>query len=180
MPASASLTSDPWLPVVRSPVVGILGGMGPAATADFYAKLTSRTPAVSDQDHLRVIIWSDPTIPDRSRALTGEGPDPTPTLRRGAQGLRAAGASLLAVPCNTAHAFLPGIMDGLDIPVVDMIAAVAAYVTSRRSPRHSRNRWRRPLPTTPRRSRSRRRRPGGGEPSRSRRPRDSRRQVRTE
>jgi len=105
--------------------------MGPAATADFYAKLTSRTPAVSDQDRLRVIIWSDPTIPDRSRALTGEGPDPTPMLRRGAQGLRAAGASVLAVPCNTAHAFLPGIMGGLDVTVVDMIAAVTAQVTGR-------------------------------------------------
>ena len=116
--------------VVTGPVVGILGGMEPAATADFYAKLISRTPAAVDQQHLRVIIWSDPTVPDRSWALTGEGPDPTPWLRRGAHGLRAAGAGVLVMPCNTAHAFMAGIIGELDIPVVDMIAAVTAYVRS--------------------------------------------------
>jgi aspartate racemase len=69
-------------------IIGILGGMGPAATADFYAKLVSTTPGVHDQDHLRTVIWSDPTIPDRTEALLGDGPDPTPWLLDGSRVLR--------------------------------------------------------------------------------------------
>ena len=66
-------------------VIGVLGGMGPAATADFYAKLVALTPADRDQDHPRVVIWADPTVPDRTRALLGDGPDPSGWLRHGAQ-----------------------------------------------------------------------------------------------
>ncbi|MFJ9909258.1 hypothetical protein ACIRVK_41670 [Streptomyces sp. NPDC101152] len=65
--------------------------MGPAATADFYAKLVSMTPGHSDQDHLRTVIWSDPTIPDRTGALLGNGPDPTPWLLNGSRVLCEAG-----------------------------------------------------------------------------------------
>ncbi|MBF6842317.1 aspartate racemase, partial [Acinetobacter baumannii] len=43
------------------PLVGILGGMGPAATAAFYSQLVTSTPATRDQDHLRVVMWADPT-----------------------------------------------------------------------------------------------------------------------
>src|SRR2546428_7813554 len=85
-------------------VVGVLGGMGPLATADFYAKLVRLTPARTDQDHLRVIIDSNPQVPDRTRGLRGEGPDPTPALVATARGLERAGADLIAIPCNSAHA----------------------------------------------------------------------------
>jgi len=63
--------------------VGILGGMGPAATADFYTKLIQSTPATQDQDHLPVIIWADPSMPDRTAALLGNGPGPEHDARRG-------------------------------------------------------------------------------------------------
>ncbi len=81
--------------------------MGPAATADFYAKLIRSTPAARDQDHLRVVIWADPTVPDRTAALLDGGPDPSPILAAGARALVAAGAEIIAIPCSTAHAFLP-------------------------------------------------------------------------
>ena len=58
--------------------IGILGGMGPLATVDFYRKVIDATPADVDQDHLPVVAWADPTVPDRSAALIGHGPDPTP------------------------------------------------------------------------------------------------------
>jgi aspartate racemase len=105
------------------PLVGILGGMGPAATVDFYAKLVRATPADKDQDHLRVVIWSDPTVPDRSAALRGGGIDPTPWLLQGAQKLEACGAHLIVVPCNQAHAFLPAVQEAIGIPIVSMIEA---------------------------------------------------------
>lgn len=107
-------------------VVGILGGMGPAATADFYAKLIAATPATRDQDHLPVIIWADPRVPDRTAALLGTGPDPTPALRRGIEGLAAAGATLLVVACNTAHAFVPAIAADVGIELISIIDTAAA------------------------------------------------------
>jgi aspartate racemase len=119
---------------VSSPLVGILGGMGPAATVDFYGKLVCATPATSDQEHVRVIIWADPTVPDRSAALLGDGPDPTPHIEQGARALVAAGADLIAVPCNTAHAFLPGIAERIGVPIVHMIEETVRYIVRLTSP----------------------------------------------
>lgn len=110
------------------PVVGVLGGMGPAATADFYAKLIRATPAEKDQDHLRVVIWSDPTTPDRSQALLAEGTDPTPWLLHGARVLVRASADLIVVPCNTAHAFLPAVVERVGVEVVHMIEETAHHL----------------------------------------------------
>lgn len=102
--------------------------MGPAATADFYAKLVRATPAATDQEHLRVVIWSDPAIPDRTRALLEGGEDPTPALVAGAQALAAVGAEVIAMPCNTAHAFLPRVQEHVDVPFLHMIDETAARV----------------------------------------------------
>ncbi|HET9128362.1 MAG TPA: amino acid racemase [Propionibacteriaceae bacterium] len=115
-----------------SEIIGILGGMGPAATADFYAKLVSMTPGRRDQDHLRTVIWSDPTVPDRTEALLGHGPDPTPWLLHGARVLREAGATVIAIPCNTAHAFVPRIADRVDLPIIHMIGEVARQLSTER------------------------------------------------
>jgi aspartate racemase len=121
-------------PTGTTEIIGILGGMGPAATADFYAKLVSMTPGHSDQDHLRTVIWSDPTIPDRTEALLGNGPDPTPWLLHGSRVLREAGATVIAVPCNTAHAFMPRIADHVGLPIVHMIGEAARHITTLRPP----------------------------------------------
>ncbi|MCX5244178.1 amino acid racemase [Streptomyces sp. NBC_00201] len=119
-------------PTGTTEVIGILGGMGPAATADFYAKLVSMTPGHSDQDHLRTVIWSDPTIPDRTEALLGNGTDPTPWLLNGSRVLREAGATVIAIPCNTAHAFVPRIADHVGLPIVHMIGEVARHLATLR------------------------------------------------
>jgi aspartate racemase len=112
------------------PVVGILGGMGPAATADFFQKLVVATPAELDQDHLRVLIWSDPRVPDRTAALLGDGPDPTAWMIRGARLLVAGGAGLIAVPCNTAHAFLGAVEREVGVEIVHMIDRTARAVAA--------------------------------------------------
>jgi aspartate racemase len=80
--------------------------MGPAATAEFYARLVRATPATRDQEHLPVIIDADPRIPDRSLALTAGGEDPSPWLTASARRLRSAGAMKLICPCNTAATFI--------------------------------------------------------------------------
>jgi aspartate racemase len=115
------------------PVVGILGGMGPAAGADFLTRLTAATPATADHEHLRVLLWSDPRVPDRSAALLAGGPDPTEWLLRGARMLADGGADLLTVPCNTAHAFLGPIEERVGIEIVHMIEATASHI-ARRAP----------------------------------------------
>ena len=121
---------DTRSPQAATPPVGVLGGMGPAATADFYAKLIRATPATRDQEHLRVVIWSDPSTPDRTQALLQDGPDPTPWLVHGARMLTNAGADLIAVPCNTAHAFLPAVADRVGVPIVHMIDQASRRIAS--------------------------------------------------
>lgn len=112
------------------PLVGILGGMGPSATVDFYSKLIAATPASVDQEHLRVMIWADPTVADRSAAIVGEGPDPTPQLIAGVQKLADAGAAFYVVTCNGAHAFLPKVRETVDLDYVSIIEVTAEYVSS--------------------------------------------------
>lgn len=106
-------------------LLGVLGGMGPAATADFYARLIAASPATRDQEHIPVVIWADPTTPDRSAAIMGDGIDPTPWLRRGAELLASAGSTVIVMPCNTAHRFAAGAFDGLGVSLLDMIAETA-------------------------------------------------------
>lgn len=116
--------------VTRAPIVGILGGMGPAATVDFYSKLIEATPAATDQEHLRVVIWADPTIPDRSQAIVGGGEDPTAKLAEGAQKLKDAGASFYVVACNGAHAFLPAVREQVDLEYLSLIEVTAGHIAS--------------------------------------------------
>lgn len=104
-----------------SRLVGILGGMGPSATADFYTKLIAHTPASLDQEHLRVVIWADPTVPSRQEAILAGGPDPSPWLEAGIGRLIGCGAEIVVVPCNTVHKYLPPIMDGKPTEFISII-----------------------------------------------------------
>lgn len=108
--------------------IGILGGMGPLATADLYTKIIQATPAQTDQEHLPVIIHADPSVPDRTAALLDGGEDPVPLLIRGAQNLARAGAEFVVIPCNTAHAFLGQVRAECPIPIVNMIDESARAV----------------------------------------------------
>jgi aspartate racemase len=87
----------------RRGALGVLGGMGPLATADFFAKLVAVTPAARDEEHVPVVLASLPDIPPRVPAILGHGESPLPALIDARDRLLAAGASLLAMPCNTAH-----------------------------------------------------------------------------
>lgn len=105
--------------------------MGPRATVDFYDKLVSLTPATRDQDHVRVVIWADPTVPSRQEALLENGTDPTPWLEEGVRHLVAAGADLLVVPCNTVHAFLGPVMAAHPVEFVSIIEITLEAVVRR-------------------------------------------------
>ncbi len=102
--------------------VGILGGMGPLATADLFRKLVLLADVKSDQEHPRVVIDSNTDIPDRTAALLHGGADPVPELTKSAKRLVSIGADVLIMPCNTAHGFYDAVAAAVDVPVLHMIA----------------------------------------------------------
>lgn len=102
-------------------IVGILGGMGPEATLDFFREIIRLTPALKDQDHIPVLIHSNPRIPDRATAILHGGEDPLPSLVEAALVLQQGGAGLIAIPCNTAHYYLDRLRAAVRIPILNMI-----------------------------------------------------------
>jgi len=111
-------------------ILGVLGGMGPAATIDFLAKLQALTPAEREQDHIRTIVDINPRVPDFNDTLVKPGP----VLAEMAGALQGAGAEVLAIACNTAHTYADLISRSSGLPLIDMIttASVAARDTGAR------------------------------------------------
>jgi aspartate racemase len=109
-------------------VIGILGGMGPEAAVDCFAKIVRNTPARKDQDHLRVIIDSNPKVPDRTAAIQGRGESPLPLLVAGTQALERAGADFVIIPCVSAHFFLDDLRRRVRLPILSIFDAVAETI----------------------------------------------------
>ena len=107
-------------------ILGVLGGMGPLASAQFMARLTLLTPAARDQDHIPAVLWSDPRVPDRTAAQAGTGPDPLPALVRGLRALEGAGCGAIAIPCNTAHGWIDGMRAATTLPILHIVDAAIA------------------------------------------------------
>ena len=101
--------------------LGVLGGMGPAASTDFLRILAERAPAKTDQEHPIVYLISDSQIPDRTCAIFGRGSDPSEQIKADLLSLAAMGAELLAVPCNTAHLFIDRFREELPVPLVHIV-----------------------------------------------------------
>lgn len=108
----------------RRQLLGVLGGMGPLATADFLTKLVKATPAQRDQDHLPVIVCSFPDIPDRSEAILGGGPSPLPAMCRAIEVLCSGGAERIAIPCNTAHHWFGELQSCARVRILHIVDAV--------------------------------------------------------
>ena len=138
--------------------IGILGGMGPLATADLFRKITLLTDAARDNDHIRVYIDSNARIPDRTAAILSGGKDPVPEMASALRSLEACGASCVIMPCNTAHYFLPRLQAMTKLPFISMLEATAKTCAAQypgRPPPSSRRRARSPPGSMNRRSRRR-------------------------
>ena len=103
--------------------LGVLGGMGPAACAEFLRIFARDCPAHDDSQHPKIIMLSDPDTPDRSDGLMGLGPDPLPVIRANLLKLAEWGADVLAVPCNTAHYFIDRFREELPVPLIHIVEA---------------------------------------------------------
>jgi aspartate racemase len=111
--------------------IGILGGMGPEATAHFFSLIIKHTAAFRDQDHVPVLIYNLPQIPERTPAILRKGPSPVPLLRKGVRTLARAGADFIVVPCISAHAFLPEIQRASPVPILSLLDESAADAKKR-------------------------------------------------
>lgn len=115
-------------------ILGVLGGMGPAATARFYQDFVAATPGGRDQEHPHVVIDSDPAIPDRTDFLLGRGPDPRPRLVSAANRLRSLGAVVIVMPCNTASVFINYLVDATSVPFISWVGEVIETIKDEQEP----------------------------------------------
>jgi len=104
--------------------LGILGGMGPAASAEYITRLVAQTPATCDQEHIPFVLWNEPRTPDRSTSLRNGDNRPLPYLLQGIQVLKDAGCNFVVIPCNTAHFWYDELIK-FRIPIIHIVDSVA-------------------------------------------------------
>jgi len=109
--------------------LGILGGMGPAASAEFVNRLIQQTPATCDQEHIPFVLWNEPRIPDRSTSIRSGDNLPLPWLQGGVRGLMNAGCSYIVIPCNSAH-FWYSQLSEISVPILHIVDSVAEELKS--------------------------------------------------
>lgn len=115
------MTMEGW----TAPVVGVLGGLGPAATVTFLEELVRLTPAARDQDHIDAVVLQHSSTPDRTAAVLAGGPSPGPPLAADAQRLERLGVDLIVMPCNSAQAFVRDIEAATSLPLLSIVDLTA-------------------------------------------------------
>lgn len=131
MLVTGCVSEAPETPAGDEVIIGIFGGMGPEATADMYRTIIEITPAATDQEHIPVLIFSNPKVPDRTASIAGGGEKIKPYLKYSVRKLEQAGASFIIIPCNTVHYYYDYMQESVDIPVINMIRETAAEVSER-------------------------------------------------
>jgi aspartate racemase len=111
-------------------MIGVIGGLGPEATLDFFAKVLRATPVEREQDHLHLLIDNYPKTPNRNESIAGVGPSCAPALIDIASRLERAGADLLVMPCNTAHAYEDEVRKAVATPLLSIIDVASDAVCS--------------------------------------------------
>ena len=110
-------------------ILGVLGGLGPMASAYFLQLIVQMSDAKTDQEHMEVILHSKPRIPDRTRYILGQsGDNPLPQMVDAGRGLAVQGAELLAIPCITAHYFQEQLETEIGVPILNAIEETALYL----------------------------------------------------
>ena len=109
--------------------LGVIGGLGPIATAHFMELVIRMTEAATDQEHLDMIIYNRPSIPDRTGyILDPTKPNPLPEMIRVGNALARQGAKLIAIPCMTAHYFHRELTRYIEAPIVHAIHECAVHL----------------------------------------------------
>lgn len=108
--------------------IGILGGMGPEATALFFQKIVQLTPAENDQDHIKIVIYNNPEVPDRTGAILKKNESPVAKIKEGVIFLANSDVDFITIPCVTAHYFFKEIITSVNIPVLNMVSLTVDYI----------------------------------------------------
>lgn len=109
--------------------MGVIGGLGPIATAYFYELVIKMTEAKTDQEHLQMLIFSDPSIPDRTDYILGRSKDnPLEAMINIGKALGVMGVDQIAIPCITAHYFHDALTSGIKVPIIHIIKETANYL----------------------------------------------------
>ncbi|MBI2464898.1 amino acid racemase [Candidatus Shapirobacteria bacterium] len=110
--------------------IGVIGGMGPEATVDFFRWVVHLTTARSDIDHPHLLIDNNPQIPSRIKAILDHGPSPLPVMLRMAQKLVLSGAKIIVIPCNTASYFIPSLQKKINVPILNIIEETVFWINN--------------------------------------------------
>ncbi|WP_353894414.1 amino acid racemase [Proteinivorax hydrogeniformans] len=110
--------------------LGIIGGMGPLATAELFKRIVNKSDVQIDQQHLNILIDNNTAIPDRTAYVLDKGPDPTFELIKTARRLEEMESTFLAMPCNTAHVFYEEVQSKVNIPIINMVDETCKYISS--------------------------------------------------
>jgi len=113
---------------MREKILGIIGGMGPEASALLYMKMIKATKVKKDQEHFRIIIDSNPKIPDRTRAILGLGESPVPYIINTAKNLEKMGVEIACIPCMTSHYFFDEIQAGVEMKIMNALEELNSYL----------------------------------------------------
>lgn len=107
--------------------LGVIGGLGPMATAYFMQLVTQMSDARTDQEHIEMLVYSRPSVPDRTAYILGKSPDsPLPYMQEMGRALKRMGAQVIAIPCITAHYFQEELQEAAGLPVIHTIRETAA------------------------------------------------------
>jgi aspartate racemase len=106
--------------------LGILSGMGPDVTAAFVNRIINFTPANCEQEHIPLLIYHNPQIPDRTSAILNHTESPVPEMKRCLSALVDAGMEILAIPCNTAHYYYNELQNAVQVPIIHLIKTVVS------------------------------------------------------
>ena len=109
-------------------MLGIFGGMGPEATANLYKQIIRLTPAEKDQDHIPTLIYSLPQVPERTTSIRNQDTSIISFIVDGVTRLERAGASFIAIPCNTVHYYYDYMQEAVSIQIIHMIRETATVV----------------------------------------------------
>ncbi len=114
---------------MKKPLLGIIGGLGPMASAYFYELVTAHTKASCDQEHIDIILSSRASTPDRTAFITGKSTEsPLPYMVEDAKRLEAYGADAIIIPCNTAHYFIDEVRRSVGVPVPSIIRETSRHL----------------------------------------------------
>lgn len=115
-------------------MLGILGGMGPAATVDLMRHIVALTPAQNDTDHVPLVVSSDGRIPSLGRAILEDGESPVPAMISRIRMLESAGVERIAIACHAAFHWYDDLSHATHVPIIHIADAVCEALADRVRP----------------------------------------------